>query len=391
MFYQPSLRPKFSIKSEAFLRMTKRQIKTIFLIKYGIIVCIVSGIASPGNVAKADGPPVAKLQTQKGLSYGLPISWNNEEVVLLERTGRIASFEPGEIQSHSILNESFQPSTAMQLRGMLQEEFGRSYAVDGSGDFVIVASPSTVSKWTKVFADLQRSFFQYCSTRGFPIQKPDFPLVGIVFRDEADFFRHAAQNQINISARTAGFYSILTNRLYLFEPSGNSFDQREAMATIRHEATHQLAFNTGLHQRLSSPPLWVMEGLASIFEAPGMTESRSTSTAAKLVNQTRIDTWKGIAKRPDQLTQSFDSIVRDDSLFKSDPDKAYAIAWAVSLYLSERDSSKYARYMSHISTLPIGQSYPPASRVEDLHKNFPGSSAMLIQSTIRYIDQISLQ
>jgi hypothetical protein len=355
------------------------------------LYCLLIGLVISSKIAIAEGPPLAQIRTQSGLSYGLPISWNQAEVVLLERTGRIASFEPSEIQAHSILKESFQPTTAMNLRGMLQEEFGRAYTVDGSGDFVIVASPGTASKWTKVFADLQRSFFQYFTTRGFQIQKPDFPLVGVIFRDQAEFFRYAAQNQMNVSPRTAGFYSILSNRLYLYEPSGNPLDQREAMATIRHEATHQLAFNSGLHQRLSSPPLWALEGLASIFEAPGMTEPRSTAPTNKLVNQARIDTWKGIAKQPDQLTQLFDSMVRDDSLFKSDPDKAYAIAWAVSLYLSERESIKYARYMNKIAKLPIGQSYPSPRRVQDLHTTFSGSSTMLIQSTIRYIDQISVQ
>ncbi|MCY2976500.1 MAG: DUF1570 domain-containing protein [Planctomycetota bacterium] len=367
--------------------MTKRQNSTIVFPFF----CILCFVLTSHQIARAEGPPLAQIRTQAGLSYGLPISWNQAEVVLLERTGRIASFEPSAIKSHSILKESFHPTTAMNLRGMLQEEFGRSYTVDGSGDFVIVASPGTVSKWTKVFADLQRSFLQYFTTRGFQINKPDFPLVGVIFRDQAEFFRYAAQNQMNVSPRTAGFYSILTNRLYLYEPSGNPLDQREAMATVRHEATHQLAFNSGLHQRLSSPPLWALEGLASIFETPGMTESRATASTTKLVNQARIDTWKGIAKYPDQLTQLFDSMVRDDSLFKSDPDKAYAIAWGVSLYLSERDSTKYARYMSKIAKLPIGQAYPSPSRVQDVHTTFPGSSAILIQSTIRYIDQISVQ
>lgn len=367
--------------------MTKRQSSN----RYFPLLCVLCFVLASHKIASAEGPPLAQIRTQAGLSYGLPISWNQAEVVLLERTGRIASFEPSEIQSHSILKESFQPTTAMNLRGMLQEEFGRSYAVDGSGDFVIVASPGTAAKWAKVFADLQRSFFQYFTTRGFQINKPDFPLVGVIFRDQAEFFRYAALNQMNVSPRTAGFYSILTNRLYLYEPSGNPLDQREAMATIRHEATHQLAFNSGLHQRLSSPPLWALEGLASIFEAPGMTESRASASNARLVNQARIDTWKGIAKHPDKLTQLFDSMVRDDSLFKSDPDKAYAIAWGLSLYLSERDSTRYARYMNKIAKLPIGQAYASQSRTQDLHTTFPGSTAILIQSTIRYIDQISVQ
>ena len=339
----------------------------------------------------ADGPPIAKIKTEFRLTHGLPISWNSEEVVILEPTGQIVSFLPGEILEHSILQESFIPHTSMHLRGALQEEFGRSYAVDGSGDFVIVASKSTVSHWTKVFSELQRSFVQYFSTRGYPLKRLDFPLVGIVFRNQADFFSHAAANHINISPRTAGFYSIASNRLYLFEPNGNLVDQQEAMATIRHEAIHQLAFNSGIHQRLSSPPLWVIEGLASIFEAPGMNRTRSGIASDALVNQSRIETWKEIARSPNQLASFLDSMIRDDGLFRSDPDSAYAIAWGISLYLSERDSSKYSKYLQKMSRLPIGRAYLSSERVTDLHGEFSGSTAMLVQSAIRYIDQISPQ
>jgi len=343
------------------------------------------------TVSAADGPPMAEIRTPLKLSRGLPISWNSEEVVLLERSGQIVSFEPAEIEKHAILQESFSPHTVMQLRGTLQEEFGRSYSVDGSGDFVIVASPGTVSKWARVFSDLQKSFIQYFSTRGFPLKRPDFPLVGIVFRSQGDFFRHASEQQIKISPRTAGFYSVMTNRLYFFEPSGSAYDQEEAMATIRHEATHQLAFNSGIHQRLSSPPLWVIEGLASIFEASGMTERQSTTARDALINRSRIEVWKRLAKRPDQLTLLFESLLRDDKLFRSEPDSAYAIAWGMSFYLSERDSSKYSRYLQQMARLPIGQEYPSSNRVRDMRNELPGSSAMLVQSAIRYIDQISVE
>ena len=39
------------------------------------------------------------------------------------------------------------------------------------------------------------------------------------------------------------------------------------IATILHEACHQIAFNTGLQTRLGDYPLWVSEGIATFFEA----------------------------------------------------------------------------------------------------------------------------
>ena len=47
------------------------------------------------------------------------------------------------------------------------------------------------------------------------------------------------------------------------------------MATIVHEATHQIAFNCGLHTRLSDCPLWFSEGIADV------SSRRPTCRAAK--------------------------------------------------------------------------------------------------------------
>ena len=42
------------------------------------------------------------------------------------------------------------------------------------------------------------------------------------------------------------------------------------MATIVHEATHQIAFNCGMQQRYADIPLWLCEGMAVYFEAPDL-------------------------------------------------------------------------------------------------------------------------
>ena len=44
--------------------------------------------------------------------------------------------------------------------------------------------------------------------------------------------------------------------------------------TVIHEATHQIAFNCGLHTRYADNPLWLTEGMALYFETPDL-RSRS--------------------------------------------------------------------------------------------------------------------
>lgn len=66
-----------------------------------------------------------------------------------------------------------------------------------------------------------------------------------------------------------GYYSITSNRMVLYDRPLTEAAWFSNSTVIMHEATHQLAFNVGIHQRLSQTPLWVAEGLASLFEAKG--------------------------------------------------------------------------------------------------------------------------
>lgn len=211
--------------------------------------------------------PLMELQVDSGIERGMPIAWDTNQVILLRTDGSINKFEPSEIRRHQVLDQSFQPDKAIRLRGQLQQEFGTRYAVDGNGNFAIVASPERIQLWTQRFSQLERSFESYFRTRGYPLRAAEFPLVGIVFPSQSEFLNYATRNGIHLQPGIVGYYSPLTNRLYLFEMRGSPEAEREALATILHEAAHQIAFNRGLHQRLSAPPLWTLEGLASIFEA----------------------------------------------------------------------------------------------------------------------------
>ncbi len=62
--------------------------------------------------------------------------------------------------------------------------------------------------------------------------------------------------------------------------------------TIVHETTHQVAFNTGLHSRIGQTPKWVIEGLATMFEAPGIRDSQKSSSPKSRINRSRY-VWFG--------------------------------------------------------------------------------------------------
>jgi len=326
-----------------------------------------------------------ELHLDSAIERGLPIAWDAKQVKLLRVDGSIGEFDPNAIRRHQVLDQAFVPDSAIQMRGQLQREFGKRYSVEGGGNFAIVAPTETVRLWTQRFTQLDRSFQNYFSTRGFQLRPAEFPLVGIVFPSQKEFMQYALQTGSKLPTGTVGYYSIATNRLYLYEMRGNAEAEREALMTVWHEAAHQLAFNRGIHQRLSDPPRWMPEGLASIFEAPGMMSQRTTMDPADLINASRWGQWKKLAESPEKMASLLDSMIRDDRLFRSQPSDAYAIAWGVSLYLAERDTNDYMQYLRKLSKLSPGVDYPETARIRDFQSAFNTSSLMLVKSADRFL------
>ena len=138
---------------------------------------------------------------------------------------------------------------------------------------------------------LYMAFTNYWSRRGFALREPEFPLVALVFADAASY-RDAVRGELKDAADDViGYYSLETNRINMFDLTGSAGlhrpqgrhvtpaqineilmqpDAERTVATIIHEATHQIAFNCGLQARFADVPLWVSEGLAVYFETPDL-------------------------------------------------------------------------------------------------------------------------
>src|SRR5213076_2929676 len=92
-------------------------------------------------------------------------------------------------------------------------------------------------------------------------------------------------------------YSIQSNRIVLYDLTAGP-DSRPAktldditrkigqspfnVATVVHEATHQIAFNSGLHTRQADNPLWLTEGMAMYFETPDLSSKSGWKTVGVL-------------------------------------------------------------------------------------------------------------
>jgi hypothetical protein len=285
---------------------------------------------------------------------GKPVHWSTQQVTVLGRDGYLWDFAPAEATDFRKTNHSFRSLSQAEMRAALLREFGRSFDVSGTGHYLVVHPAGARDVWAQRFEDLYRDFMLYFAARGFRPSAPEFPLVAVVFHKQRDFQQFAAKEDVRVSNGVLGYYSPTTNRVLLYDVTGgNSSSQgwQSNAETIIHEATHQTAFNTGVHNRLVQVPRWLAEGLATMFEAPGVYSSRQHRQLVDRINRGRLQQYRQINARVSK-TGIIQALVESDQLFRSNPAVAYSYAWALSFYLAERQPREYAQYLTLTTNLP---------------------------------------
>jgi hypothetical protein len=187
-----------------------------------------------------------------------------------------------------------------------------------------------------------------------------------------------------------GYYSPLSNRISLYDMAAggrNPEAWQQNANTIVHEATHQTAFNTGLHRRLAETPRWVVEGLGTMFEPRGVWDSRKYPRLEDRINRERLDYFRQYLKsgRP---AQGFLLLVADDELFGTNPLAAYAEAWAFTFYLMENLPKQYGQYLAKTAELEPFAPYGPAARLADFRSVFGTNLRMLEANYLRFIESL---
>ena len=308
---------------------------------------------------------------------GRAVVEDSEGGVLLEgQDGRRWVIEAAEVIERENLASPFTPLTADQIAEQTLADLPAGFSVHTTPHYVVCYNTSRAyAQWTSSLLErLHRAFTNYWENQGVDIHEPDFPLVVVIYAT-ADQYREASRDELGGAAGSIiGYYSLLTNRVSMYDLTGseamrgddagrgslkeiNQMLTRPAavplVATVVHEATHQIAFNCGLQQRLAEMPLWLVEGMAVYFEAPDLSSSRGWRGIGK-VNYLRLNTFQTNVASSRRLTVL--SMVADDKRFR-DPRTAvdaYADAWALNYYLIRYHPDEYVAYVKAISKqLPL--------------------------------------
>jgi len=320
---------------------------------------------------------------------GAPLRWDNSQVDLLGRDGRLWTFAPKDAAAVRKVSTSFRGYSSSEVRDQLSRELGSRLTVTGVGHYLVAHPPGPRQQWAKRFEDLYRSFMHYFTARGFDLDEPEFPLVAIVYPTQQEFMRAAREEGVAVDPGVLGFYTQASNRLLMFDStSGNSGeDWSENAATIIHEATHQTAFNTGVHRRFAPAPRWLVEGLAVMFEAPGVWNSGVHRHRQDRVNALQLAAFRhyqSAGRRAGMVAE----MIAGDRVFRTTRGAAYAEAWALSFYLSETQPREYGKYLSRVASRPPFEPYSGADRTADFTKVFGSDLRMLEARYLRFMDEL---
>ncbi|MCH8830796.1 MAG: DUF1570 domain-containing protein [Planctomycetes bacterium] len=235
------------------------------------------------------------------------------------------------------------------------------------------------------------------------LNPPALPLSAIVFSNQQEFAEYATQDAGAETAATAkGYYSIKSNRMVLYDLTAELKGSRPKtpreinsrlatsafnVATIVHEATHQIAFNTGMHTRYADNPLWLAEGMAMYFETPDVKNPKGWRTVGR-VNPFRIRDFRDyVSKRrkADALRTLISSDKRlTDAATSTD---AYAEAWALTFFLIKTRRNDYRRYLARIAAKPRLIWDTPQQRLQEFRQAFGKDLAKLDREFLRYMSR----
>ena len=148
-----------------------------------------------------------------------------------------------------------------------------------------------------------------------------------------------------------------------------------------------MAFNTGVHRRFAAEPRWLVEGLATMFEAPGVWNAQYDRTQSDRINRGRLNSFREyVAKR--RQPGSLAALITTDNAFQSDIDGAYAEAWALSFYLSETQPRAYAELLARTAKRPAFSDYPAVERMADFQSIFGSEMKIFETKFLHYMQEV---
>jgi Protein of unknown function (DUF1570) len=283
-------------------------------------------------------------------------------------------------------NEPFRSLTADELLPRLQQGPLGDFQVLRTSHYLIFykSSQGFAEASGRLLEDLYRRLLDAFRKNQVAVHDAEFPLVAVIYRTEREF----RTNQ-TVEPVVQAFYEIYTNRITFYEISDQDASAPEISAlrkpqTVAHEGTHQILQNIGVHPRLSSWPIWLVEGLAEYCATPATARKggRPVWDGLGMINGLHMATIRELG---DPLSVTFqgdnspvkclvrepgkplvESLVRKTRLTPTE----YSLAWAMTHYLAFKRQDDFVAYLKRMSQLAPLEPRTPDEHLADFKSAF---------------------
>lgn len=328
-------------------------------------------------------------------------------LLLLTEDGQLWTLEKDAIVSSCPSDTPFTPLTSDQIYEQFQEQLPGGFKVYKTRHYVLIYNTSEVYiKWVAdLFEHLYRGFYNYWRSKGFRISEPRFPLVSVVFSNRPSYLAYAEREIGKSADAMIGYYNMKTNRMVTYDMTGvdgvvprgtriaspvviqHILSQPQAertVATIIHEAVHQLAYNSGLQVRLADNPLWLSEGIAMFFETPDANNPKGWGAIGKVNPHNMRLFAQYVPQRP---ADSLLTLISQDQRLRSaeTSSQAYPESWALTYYLMIIKNKQFVAYLKELADQrPLAGESSERERIELFQKYFGADLAELDKELINF-------
>lgn len=150
---------------------------------------------------------------------------------------------------------------------------GRGFA-RYEGQSVVLLSDASATVATARLGTLERTraeFIKWARRAGLHPAPEVSKHVCVLFAKREAYIAFAAAEDGLDGRVLGGHYSAGHERMAMFVGEADGLGGQNAASTASHEASHMVAFRTGVQTRRRTQPFWLSEGLASAFEPIGQT------------------------------------------------------------------------------------------------------------------------
>jgi len=299
------------------------------------------------------------------------------ELLLEDPAGRMRQLSAAEVVGREDRRGQWQPADAEQLGRLLKTEAGSGFEVYQTEHYLVCSNCSEgYNEFIgRLLEPVYAQYFDFWKKLNVDVASAGRPLPVLMFQSESEFQAYASRIHPETGFEgVPGFFSVRDNLVLVVDLTGDRSlrevsavrkklaDRPLQVATVVHEAVHQLSFNSGLQQRFADFPVWYSEGLSLYFEPPSERSAVLWSRPGQVSPRHHPEFVRLV--RDETLPVPLSELLVNDNAFQSADAAvaAYAESWGLVSYLVKKKPLEFAEYARRLQRLQPLQAVTGSAR-----------------------------